>query len=316
MKKLLGLAGGLILISACGSAPDAGSSVDDGSVGKASGNPVGAGGGSTTGGNQGNGGALATTTSGTGSTSGSGTPEVCGDGLDNDGNGLVDDGCSCEVGKTQACFAGDPKLAGHGPCALGTQTCAKVVGQGEFNTTAWGACEGSGEPTPETCNGKDDDCNGVVDDGCDCKDGDTQACSTKCGDGQQSCQGGKWSECDAPKPNANGSCNQKVNINVDGDCVCAPACPANVPFVVGCQIDFQGGNANGCVATAKNGQVYFQEGVNCDAGHLTGFIICSDQPGAPLDENNCPINKSSPHYGQKPSDCPDISKGSPDGCYY
>jgi hypothetical protein len=98
----------------------------------------------------------------------------------------------------------------------------KQDGQGEFAKGVWAACDGWVKPAAETCNGKDDDCNGVVDDGCDCKDGATKACSTKCGDGHQVCASGQWGDCDAPKPDANGSCNEKVNINVDGDCVCAP----------------------------------------------------------------------------------------------
>jgi hypothetical protein len=267
-------------------------------------------------GTSGAGGDLATTS--TTSSAGGGGPgaEACGNGLDDDADGDVDEGCGCDVGKTQPCFAGPKALAGKGPCHLGEQTCEKVPGQGEFAQGAWGTCGGSGQPGVEACNGEDDDCDGVVDQGCACTDGEKKPCSTKCGDGQQVCAGGAWGDCDAPQPDANGSCNQKVNINVDGDCVCAPPCPANVPFVVGCQIDFQGGNSNGCVATAKNGQVYFQEGVKCDAGHLTGFIICSDTPGKGLDASNCPINKSDPHYGAKPSDCPDIEGGDPDDCYY
>jgi hypothetical protein len=124
------------------------------------------------------------------------------------------------------------------------------------------------------------------------------------------------SQAPAPTPAPAPDAPRKVNLNVDGDCICAPACPADVPFIVGCKIDFQGSNTNGCVAPAKNGRIYFQEGVKCDAGHLTGYVLCSSVAGGALDQNNCPINKSNPHFGSKPSECPDIESGTPDSCFF
>jgi hypothetical protein len=63
--------------------------------------------------------------------------EAC-NGLDDDCNGAVDEGCPCKPG-TQACGA-DAK---------------------------WGSCAGEQGPTPEVCgNSVDDDCNGAADDGC------------------------------------------------------------------------------------------------------------------------------------------------------
>jgi hypothetical protein len=70
-------------------------------------------------------------------------------------------GCACgPTGTTRACNRGG--TAGVGACVAGVQTC---VSAGEFGE--WGACVGAVGPTPETCgNGVDDDCNGLVDDGC------------------------------------------------------------------------------------------------------------------------------------------------------
>jgi hypothetical protein len=82
------------------------------------------------------------------------TVEVC-DGLDNNCNGVVDEGCSCIVGATQQCYSGPTGTSGVGPCHNGAQTCG---------TMGWGACMGDVVPaSPENCNGVDDDCDGNVD---------------------------------------------------------------------------------------------------------------------------------------------------------
>ena len=71
------------------------------------------------------------------------------DGLDNDCDGVVDEGCDCIDGTTQECGLGT------GACERGSQTCSGG---------AWGACTGGVGPTAELCNGLDDDCDGVTDD--------------------------------------------------------------------------------------------------------------------------------------------------------
>src|SRR5262249_42715147 len=105
----------------------------------------------------------------------------------------------------RACFSGSAELAGKGACVMGTQACVESV-EGEQVSAAWGPCEGEGSPSTEVCDGNDNDCNGVADDGCGCADGTTQQCSTACGVGDQVCMGGQWGPCDAPQPAADGSC--------------------------------------------------------------------------------------------------------------
>ena len=87
--------------------------------------------------------------------------EVC-DGLDNDCDGLVDEG---NPGGGQACHTGMP-----GPCASGTTQCQNGVI----------VCVSNSGPQQETCNHIDDDCDGTVDNGfpnlgqpCTCPSGQT-----------------------------------------------------------------------------------------------------------------------------------------------
>lgn len=81
-----------------------------------------------------------------------GTAEMCGNGLDEDCTGGADNGCACAPREMRACPGG----VDTGECSAGTQTCS---GGG-----AWDSCAGAIGPVAETCNGRDDDCDGMTDD--------------------------------------------------------------------------------------------------------------------------------------------------------
>ncbi len=132
-------------------------------------------------------------------------PEVC-DGLDNDCNGLIDD--SPQLPPSSFCGIN------IGECKSGTVVCLSGGIQ----------CQGTVAAVPETCDGKDNDCNGKIDEnwsiGNSCSVG-VGGCKNT---GFLQCSGASASQCCtaksptactvlAAKPTANEACN-----NIDDDC--------------------------------------------------------------------------------------------------
>ncbi len=75
--------------------------------------------------------------------------------LDDDCDGVVDEGCSCSLGQVQACFIGPPNFRDQGACTDGTQECQE--------SGVWGPCEDGLWPTDEECDDVDNDCDACDD---------------------------------------------------------------------------------------------------------------------------------------------------------
>jgi hypothetical protein len=160
------------------------------------------------------------------------TTETC-DGLDNDCNGVVDNG---NPGGGATCSTGNP-----GICAAGTTVCAA----GAIT------CTQTQTARAETCNGLDDDCNGVVDDG---NPGGGSACVT----GQP------------------GICSAGTSACTSGTIVCAGNQGPTAETCDGLDNDCDGaidnGNPGGGVACATG-----QQGI-CSAGTtscISGAVACN-----------------------------------------
>jgi hypothetical protein len=135
------------------------------------------------------------------------SPEVC-DGLDNDCDGTVDNGLA-------------NKTCGQGECFRSVPACTTTTDGGVAPNTC---VAGTGNFPVEVCDtanaGKDDDCDGLVDENCACTDGATQSCYSGspgtlgkgvCVAGTQTCSGGAWGPCNGEVKDSAEICDNKDN---------------------------------------------------------------------------------------------------------
>jgi hypothetical protein len=246
-------------------------------------------GGSSAGGSSAGGGSGATDGSsaggGSGATGGSSAGNVCGE-----TDGKVDQkGCSCATpGASQKCFVGDAKTAGVGVCSFGMQTCTQEK-SGDVTKQSWGPCTGYGVASKEVCDGKDNDCNGVIDDGCQCTMGqtDTAGCASACpaNGGSRSCTAdGQWGACSCAMPIQTQCTPGQVDMMG-----CAGVCP-------------NGGGQRTCDSTGNWG----------DCGCACANTVCSTVCGAGMQTCDASGNLSACQVPMttQPCTCPDGSTGS------
>ena len=147
-------------------------------------------------------------------------------------NGLDDD-CDGKVDEQQA---DRPCPAATGLCAGAVSVCDGAAGFTACDPPAHARAEGRAYVAEEDrrhCNGVDDDCDGQVDEACDCRDGETMACGEaegRCEPGFQQCAEGRWGACNGatgPRPEAcdgvDDDCDGRVDEAVANACgACGP----------------------------------------------------------------------------------------------
>jgi hypothetical protein len=202
--------------------------------------------------------------------------EVC-DGLDNDCDGKVDNNLQAPLCDDQDGVCKGATAACGG--SAGWQTC--IAGDYQAHAHKNGLLYQVDETL---CDGRDNDCDGVIDEGCGCIDGETRPCGTDAGvcvKGTQHCVAGVWLGCVGgvtAVPEAcdgkDNDCDGKTDEDLARPCstICGPGeqrcvggkydqCDAQLPSKEVCD-----GEDNDCDGTVDGPDAYCADGGVCVNG--------------------------------------------------
>ncbi len=159
--------------------------------------------------------------------------DTCGNGVDEDCDGLPDNGCTCDPGDQVDCVV----TGLEGACKIGKATCPS-------DGNAFGACTQTVFPAAQdTCiNGIDDDCDAATDETCVCQPFTSRPCATGlpgvCNGGSETCRadGTGFNVCQVliiPGTQAETCGNgldDNCNTAVDDGCVVGAGVPGTLAF--------------------------------------------------------------------------------------
>lgn len=213
-------------------------------------------------------------------------PEICGDNLDNDCDMQIDNGCICTAGTPKSCYEGPAGTSGVGTCMPGVSTCAA-------DGKSYGPCVGQITPVAETCDTKDNDCNGTPDEGCSCVPGVSMVCYSgpmntagvgSCKSGMATClaNGQNYGPCVGEILPQTETCN-----NADDDCDGMPDDNAGCICSPGSmQMCYSGPAGTSGVGVCKAGsQTCAADGMSW--GMCTGEVLPSPENCATTADDDC-----------------------------
>ncbi len=204
-------------------------------------------------------------------------------------------GCSagageCEPGRTYTCYPGPNGTLGVGECRAGSFICSAAGKRGE--------CQGSVVPKPELCDDRDNNCDGVVDEGAGNACGGCTVLDHQPGEicptcGAYLCQGKEAVTCPGGSPNNCMQCNRPNVTGLGQACVGDNGCPGTT----GCSPD--GGTETACPGAKKNncGVCGMPDvpnlGSACNTGGCAGALKCNPAGTGSVcggnNRNNCNV---------------------------